>query len=259
MNTTATLQLVRNATLKIRYAGHVILVDPVLAEKETLISALGVNKNPRVHLTMPVSEIIEDLDMVLLTHNHIDHYEPSVKEYLPKTISFFTQPQDKNTVEHDGFVNVEAIDEVKRLSGLNIFRVSGNHGRGKLAEMMGAVSGYILQSEKFPTLFIMGDCVWDEATRCVVDKFNPDCIVVNSGGAIFPDFSMKYGPAILDEHDVVAMLGELPENIKLIAVHMDAMDHCQTTRYILKNEAYSHNVDMGRLIIPEDGEKIVLL
>ena len=89
MNTTATLQLVRNATLKIRYAGHVILVDPVLAEKETLISALGVNKNPRVHLTMPVSEIIEDLDMVLLTHNHIDHYEPSVKEYLPKTISFF--------------------------------------------------------------------------------------------------------------------------------------------------------------------------
>lgn len=44
MNTTATLQLVRNATLKIRYAGHVILVDPVLAEKETLISALGVKK-----------------------------------------------------------------------------------------------------------------------------------------------------------------------------------------------------------------------
>ena len=57
----------------------------------------------------------------------------------------------------------------------------------------------------------------------------------------------------------MAMLGELPENIKLIAVHMDAMDHCQTTRYILKNEAYSHHVDMGRLIIPEDGEKIVLL
>lgn len=258
MNTTATLQLVRNATLKICYAGHVILVDPVLAEKETFRSALGVNKNPRVHLTMPVSEVIEGLDMVLLTHNHIDHYEPSVKGYLPKSIRFFTQPQAKNAVESDGFVNVEAIDEVKRLNGLDIFRMSGHHGRGKLADMMGPVSGYILQSDKFPTLFIMGDCVWDEATSSAVDKFRPDYIVVNSGGAIFPELSKDCGAAIPDEHEVMKMLDELPKNTKLIAVHMDAIDHCQTTRSILKNEARCRNVDTARLIIPEDGEKIVL-
>lgn len=42
-----TLQLVRNATLKLNYAGKSILVDPVLAEKGTLMSALGVNLNPR--------------------------------------------------------------------------------------------------------------------------------------------------------------------------------------------------------------------
>ena len=40
------------ATLKIRYAGHTMLIDPVLADKGTLISALGVKKTPRVH---PVS------------------------------------------------------------------------------------------------------------------------------------------------------------------------------------------------------------
>lgn len=33
-NKTAVIQLVRNATLKIYYAGKCILVDPVLAEKE---------------------------------------------------------------------------------------------------------------------------------------------------------------------------------------------------------------------------------
>ena len=44
--------MVRNATLKIRYAGHTMLIDPVLADKGTLISALGVNKTPRVHLTI---------------------------------------------------------------------------------------------------------------------------------------------------------------------------------------------------------------
>ena len=91
MNNKTMLQLVRNATLKIQYAGYVILVDPVLAEKETLRSALGVNKNPRVHLNMSVDEITKGTDLVLLTHNHIDHYEPSVRQYLPQSIPFFTQ------------------------------------------------------------------------------------------------------------------------------------------------------------------------
>lgn len=45
MKKTSTVQLVRNATLKIRYAGHTMLIDPVLADKGTLISALGVNKH----------------------------------------------------------------------------------------------------------------------------------------------------------------------------------------------------------------------
>ena len=49
------------------------------------------------------------------------------------------------------------------------------------------------------------------------------------------------------------MLDELPVHIKLIAVHMDATDHGQTTRAILRNEALHHGVDMSRLLIPEDG------
>ena len=70
MKKTSTVQLVRNATLKIRYAGHTMLIDPVLADKGTLISALGVNKTPRVHLTIPIQDIIGGVDMVLLTPNH---------------------------------------------------------------------------------------------------------------------------------------------------------------------------------------------
>lgn len=56
----------------------------------------------------------------------------------------------------------------------------------------------------------------------------------------------------------MTMLDTLPSHIKLIAVHMDAIDHCQTTRGILRNEACHHGADMSRLIIPEDGENIIL-
>lgn len=59
MKKTTTIRLVRNATLRINYAGHNILVDPFFADKGTIQSALGVYKSPRVYLVMPVSEITE--------------------------------------------------------------------------------------------------------------------------------------------------------------------------------------------------------
>lgn len=257
-NKTAVIQLVRNATLKIHYAGKCILVDPVLAEKETLRSALGVNKNPRVHLNMSAADLVKDVDMVLLTHNHIDHYEPSVRHYLPYTIPFFTQPADKETVVHDGFINVEAIEEMKQLGGLSIFRTNGHHGFGKLAEMMGPVSGFVLKAKGLPTIYVMGDCRWENTIRENIDRYHPDYIVVNCGGAVFPEFSKDFGPILPDEHEVMQMLDEVPKNVRLIAVHMDAIDHCQTTRAILRNEAQHNHIDMNRLIIPEDGECIAL-
>ena len=238
MNEKAIIRLVRSATLKINYAGHTILVDPVFADKGTLQSALGVYKSPRVHLVMPISEITEGVDMVLLTHNHIDHYEPSVKQHLPKDIPFYTQPQDKETLVQDGFTNVEAIEKSKTIGNLTIHRTTGHHGFGQIGQMMGPVSGYVLMAEGLPTIYIMGDCKWEPCILETVDK---------TDGCIIPD-----------EQEVMAMLDTLPAQIKLIAVHMDAIDHCQTTREILRNEARHHGVDMNRLIMPGDGESITL-
>ena len=102
MEEKVTIRLIRNATLRIHYAGKEILVDPMLAGKGTLQSALGVYKTPRVHLTMPMNEIADGLDMVLLTHNHIDHYDPTVKQHLAKNILFLTQPHDKEGITQDG-------------------------------------------------------------------------------------------------------------------------------------------------------------
>lgn len=80
LNAQNTVRLIRNATLKIQYSGKTILLDPLLGEKGSSVSALKVNKNPRVHLSMPVTEILENLDCVLLTHAHIDHYDDAAKK-----------------------------------------------------------------------------------------------------------------------------------------------------------------------------------
>lgn len=47
-------------------------------------------------------------------------------------------------------------------------------------------------------------------------------------------------------------------NAKVIAIHMNAIDHCRTTKAILKAKAQESNVTEGKLLIPQDGEVIVL-
>ena len=68
---------------------------------------------------MPMNEIADGLDMVLLTHNHIDHYDPTVKQHLAKNILFLTQPHDKEGITQDGFTNVESIEKDKTIGEIN--------------------------------------------------------------------------------------------------------------------------------------------
>lgn len=253
------VRLIRNATLKIQYAGKTILLDPMLGEKGTEMSALGVNLNPRVHLTMPVSEVLKGVDFVLLTHAHIDHYDPAAKRLISKNMPWYVQPADYDSVAvKDHFRNTTVIKENVNVGGITIIRIAGNHGRGKLGEMMGASSGYVLKADGQPTLYVMGDCVWNEVTQKAVKEHQPEYIVVNSGGAILPPMSKTDGPIIPNEAETMQIIDDCPVNTRFIAVHMDAIDHCQTTRAILRNEARHHGTDMSRLIIPEDGESITL-
>ena len=253
------VRLIRNATLKIQYAGKTILLDPMLGEKGTEMSALGVNLNQRVHLTMPVSEVLKGVDFVLLTHAHIDHYDPAAKRLISKNMPWYVQPADYDSVAvKDHFRNTTVIKENVNVGGITIIRIAGNHGRGKLGEMMGASSGYVLKADGQPTLYVMGDCVWNEVTQKVVKEHQPEYIVVNSGGAILPPMSKTDGPIIPNEAETMQIIDDCPVNTRFIAVHMDAIDHCQTTRAILRNEARHHGTDMSRLIIPEDGESITL-
>ena len=60
----------------------------------------------------------------LLTHNHIDHYEPSVPTHLPKETPFYVQPQDADAIRNDGFTNVIPIEEIKTIDGISIYRTT---------------------------------------------------------------------------------------------------------------------------------------
>ena len=97
------------------------------------------------------------------------------------------------------------------------------------------------------------NAVWTQGIADNIGRYNPDYIVVNSGGAVMPG-GYDATPIIMDERQVMALIQE-SGNAKIIAVHMDAVDHCLTARAVLRKEAKIGN---DKLLIPEDGEIISL-
>lgn len=253
------VRLIRNATLRMEYAGRQILVDPMLGEKGSVHSALGVNLNPRVDLVMPVAEVLRGVDFTLLTHTHIDHYDSAAVRLIPKDMPWYIQTEDAAQVrEKDGFRRAVTVADSVVADGITIIRVRGSHGRGELARMMGFSSGYVLKAKGQPTVYIMGDCIWDESTRRAMQEHRPDYVVINTGGNILLPMSLTDGPLVMNEMDAMQMIRESRPETRFIAVHMDAVDHGQTSRTILRSQARHDHVAPTRLMIPEDGETIVL-
>ncbi|WP_262908091.1 MBL fold metallo-hydrolase [Chryseobacterium sp. LC2016-29] len=254
-DTKPTVQLVRNATLVIDYAGKKILVDPMLSPKGAIDSWAGIQKNPTVELTMPVEEIVKDIDLVIVTHTHEDHFDKPASSTLNKSVELIMQPADKEFFKKEGFINATVVEGQKVWNGITINRVEGKHGSGKVLEMMGKTSGFVLQAKNQPTVYIVGDTIWNEDIKKDIEKFKPDYIIVNSGGALMKDFSDT--PIIMNEVQTMALIAASGK-AKVIAVHMDALDHCFTTRAILKKKASDLKIGKDKLIIPEDGEKLIL-
>ena len=60
----------------------------------------------------------------------------------------------------------------------------------------------------------------------------------------------------MDEEQSISLI-QASCKAKVIAVHMEALDHCATTRSSLQQKAKLSNTEKGKLIIPRDGEQIL--
>jgi L-ascorbate metabolism protein UlaG (beta-lactamase superfamily) len=249
------VRLIRNATLLMEYGGKKILIDPMLSPKGAIDSWGGIQRNPTVELKMPVADIVKDVDLVLVTHTHEDHFDKVASGTLDKTMELMIQPADKEYFQKEGFTNAAVIEASKLWNGITIHRVDGEHGTGEVLKMMGRTSGFILKAKNQPTVYIVGDALWTDSIKKNIKKFRPDYIIVNSGGARIKGF--ENSPIIMDEAqtmDLVRGSGKA----KVIAVHMDALDHCRTTRSSLAQKAAQSNIGQDKLIIPQDAEVITL-
>src|SRR5690606_22615676 len=122
-------------------------------------------------------------------------------------------------------------------------------------KLMGKVSGYVLKEANHPTIYIVGDGIWTDDIKVNIEKYKPDYIVINSGGAVIPAF--KDTPILMDEAQAISVV-KASGNAKVIAVHMESPDHCLVTRATLRSKAREAGIPDDKLVIAQDGETVQL-
>lgn len=245
------LQLIRSATVRIRYAGQVFVIDPYLAAKYTMRSCAGKSPNPLVDLPCPPHDVIRGIDFVIVSHFHSDHFDVAAQKIIPKDMPLLCQPGDEATIEAQGFQKVIPVAETIERGRITITRTNGQHGQGAVREEMGDVSGFVFQAEGEPTVYWVGDTIYCDAVQTVIERIKPDIIVTHSCGAVWTDNVL----IVMDAAQTVTVCQTAPESI-VVATHMDSVDHATVSREELRNYAQVAGIAEDRLRIPADGETL---
>lgn len=247
----------RNATLVIETKDHVILVDPMLGKKGTASPTFTLfrfkpQRNPLLDLPDNTMEIVNKTTHCLITHLHPDHLDKAAETFLKdNNISIICSVKDRKTLEKRGLNVSQSVNYWETSNFLNgtIEGIPAKHGYGFVAKPMGNVMGFFIKLKNEKSIYISADTIYTNAVDKVLKTYKPDISVVASGSAQLDIFK----PLLMTMADIVKFTKNAPGVV--IANHLEALNHCPTTRKELRAELSSHNL-IEEVYIPNDGEVV---
>lgn len=252
---------VRNATQLIHYANKRFLVDPMLADKGTYPGFPDSSRshlyNPRVELPCDIERLL-DIDAVILTHTHLDHWDDVAVDRIPKDMPIFVQNEhDRALLCQQGFTQLTVMGAATRFGDVTLTRTLGQHGSDAAyadpatAERMGDACGVIFRHADEGTLYLIGDSIWTPVVEHTLKVVQPDVVIANMGWAHI----MPFGAIIMGAEDTVRIHHTVP-GAQIVATHMEAINHCLMTRVALREFVRDNGV-AEYVHIPEDGESVI--
>ena len=257
----------RNATFVIESGSNHILIDPMLSGKGELPPFAHFRhkpeRNPTVSLPDNASQILDKVTHCLITHSqklgielltHTDHLDNPGKSFLQKNnIPVVCRQQDAAYMKKNG-ISVEAklnYWQAEQLLGGQITAVPALHGHSWIHNFMANGAGFYLKLPDEPSIYISGDTVYTDDVDRALNEFKPDIAVVAAGSASL-DVSK---PILMTIEEIMTFIRTAPN--KVIANHLEALNHCPVTRSQLK-QILEHNGLLSKTFIPTDGETLTI-
>ncbi len=223
------IALVRHATLLLETSVGRVLVDPMLSPAGTsppIEDTPNPKRNPLVELPYSAEQVVDGVDLCVVTHLHEDHFDNAADALLPRDLPILTQPESAVELRSRGFTNVATSHPAFKMT-------RGEHGTGAIGAAMGPVSGWIVDG-----IYVAGDTILCADVEDAIARYEPRVVIVNGGGARF------------NEGDPITMTAAEVKRIDaetIVVVHLEAINHCLEPR-----RAYAG------AIVPSDGEAVDL-
>ena len=235
---------------------HRILIDPMLGDQGCMPSftwfRFKTQRNPIVALPVSAGDMLRDITHCLITHKHPDHIDKAGIQFLtdhqiPVTCSWL----DASFFTEKGLHVVQTLKywEPENFFGGKITGIPARHGYGYIARSMGNVMGFYLQLPGEPSVYLSSDTIYTAHVDKVLKELRPDLSVVACGSAQMDLFK----PILMTPDDIVRFVSNAPGRV--LANHLEAVNHCPTTRETLKRLLEDKGL-LGKVFIPEDGEVI---
>ena len=245
----------RNATMIIEIGTHVILVDPMLSKKGAAgppftLFRFKPKRNPIVDLPDNCQPILDKVTHCLITHKHPDHIDKAAEAFLKeKNIPITCSVLDEALFKKKKLNVVQTLDYWKRedFLGGKIEGIPARHGYGYVAKPMGNVMGFYLEFPSEPSVYLSSDTIYTNDVEKVLKEYQPGISVVASGTAQLDFFQ----PLLMRVDDIIRFAKTAPG--KVIANHLEAVNHCPTKRSDLKARFEQEGLS-DKTFIPEDGE-----
>nr|WP_255327064.1 MBL fold metallo-hydrolase [Pseudogulbenkiania sp. MAI-1] len=175
------------------YAGTRFLIDPMLSPKGALPAFPGTPNdhlmNPTVELPIPMGDILA-VDAVIVTHDHLDHWDETAKQLIPKDKPLFVQNgRDQAAIQASGFTDVRLLGANTEFKGITLIKTSGQHGSDQfmaspIGELLGEVSGVVFKHPDEKTVYPAGDTLWNAHVQAsLTQQHMPDVVILNAGDA----------------------------------------------------------------------------
>ena len=247
----------RNATMIIETGDIVLLIDPMLGKKGTAAPSFTLfrfkpQKNPIIDLPEGAMQLVNKTTHCLITHLHPDHLDKAAERFLiSNNIPVICSVRDEAILKKRG-LNVQlAVDywQKSEFIGGQIEGIPARHGYGFVAKPMGNVMGYFIQWNNEKSVYLSSDTIYTEDVDKVLKQYKPDVAVVACGSAQLDIFK----PLLMTMEDILKFIKNSP--FEVIANHLEALNHCPTTREQLRMELKERGF-MEKVFIPEDGEYI---